>query len=78
VDELDSPAKGRMMDVTTGIPQTILVVQIEFPAQRPDPTQDLPDADDEVGARCSGAGPGGSIFRSPPSPAAKVNDPKVR
>jgi hypothetical protein len=28
VDKLDAPANGRRMDVTTGIPQTILVVRI--------------------------------------------------
>jgi hypothetical protein len=39
--------------------------------------KDPPDADNEARARCSGAAPGGSIFRSPSSPMAKVNDPKV-
>jgi hypothetical protein len=27
-DELDAPAKGQRMDVTTGIPQTILAVRM--------------------------------------------------
>jgi hypothetical protein len=74
VDELDAPAKGRRMDVTTVIPRTILAVQMQLPAQGSDPEQDPPDA---ARARCSGAGPGGSIFRSTSSPAAKVNGPKV-
>jgi hypothetical protein len=45
--------------------------------QGSDPEQDPPDDADEAKARCSGAGPRGSIFRSSSSPAAKVNDPKV-
>jgi galactokinase len=40
--------------------------------------QDLPDVDDDVGARCPGAGFGGNIFSSSFSPAAKINDSKVR
>jgi hypothetical protein len=39
--------------------------------------QDLPDVDDEVGAKCSGADPGDNIFRSLSSPTVNVNDLKV-
>jgi hypothetical protein len=55
----------------------ILAVQMYLPAQGSDPEQDPPDANNEARARCFGAGPGGRIFRSPSSPVAKVNDPKV-
>jgi hypothetical protein len=36
-----------------------------------------PNADDKARARCSGACPGSSIFRSLSSLATKINDPKV-
>jgi hypothetical protein len=39
--------------------------------------QEPPDVDAGAGVGCSGAGPGGSILRSPSSPAANVSDPKV-
>jgi hypothetical protein len=41
------------------------------------PEQVLPDVDEGAGVGWSGAGPGGSILRSPSSPTANVNDPKV-
>jgi hypothetical protein len=65
------------MDVTTGIPRTILTVQMYLPAQGFNPEQNPPNDDNEVRARCSGAGPGGSTARSLSSTMAKVNDPKV-
>jgi hypothetical protein len=55
----------------------ILAVWMYLSAQGSDPEQDPPDADDEAKARCSDASPGGSIFKSPFSPTAEVNDPKV-
>jgi hypothetical protein len=47
------------------------------PANRFKPEQVLSDEDDGAGVRCSGAGPGGGILRSPSSPTANVSDPKV-
>jgi hypothetical protein len=35
------------------------------------------DIDEGAGVGCSGAGPGGSILRSPSSPTANISDPKV-
>jgi sucrose-6-phosphate hydrolase SacC (GH32 family) len=46
-------------------------------ANRSKPEQVLSDEDDGAGVRCSGAGPGGGILRSPSSPTANVSDPKV-
>jgi hypothetical protein len=42
-----------------------------------DPAQVLSVVDEGARVGCSGAGPGGSILRSPSSPMANVNDPKV-
>jgi hypothetical protein len=36
-----------------------------------------PDVDEGEGVGCSGAGPGGSILRSPSSPTKNVSDPKI-
>jgi hypothetical protein len=46
-------------------------------AQGSKPKYETLDVDDGAKARCSDAGPGGSIFRSPSSPVANINDPKV-
>jgi hypothetical protein len=37
----------------------------------------MSDADDDIGARCHGVGPGGSIFSYVFSLVEKINDPKV-
>jgi hypothetical protein len=74
-DELDAPAHGRRIVVTTGIPQTSLTVRIYGPSKRSESGWVSLDADE--GAVCSVASPGGTIRRSPSSPAANVNDPKV-
>jgi hypothetical protein len=47
------------------------------PAKGSEPKHAPPDADEGVGVGCSGAGPRGSILRSPSSPVANVSDPKV-
>jgi sucrose-6-phosphate hydrolase SacC (GH32 family) len=47
------------------------------PANKSKPEQVLPYVDEGAGVGCSGAGPRGSILRSPSSPTANVSDPKV-
>jgi hypothetical protein len=47
------------------------------PAKRSEPEQVPPDVDEGSRAGCSGAVPGGSILRSPSSPATNVSDLKV-
>jgi hypothetical protein len=47
------------------------------PTNGSEPKQVPPDVDEGVGVGCSGAGPGGSILRSPSSPTANVSDLKV-
>jgi hypothetical protein len=76
-DELDAPVNVRRVDVTIGIPQTSLTMQMYNPTHGSKPEQGLPDVDEGVGVGCSGAGPWDSILRSSSSPAANVSDPKV-
>jgi hypothetical protein len=47
------------------------------PANGSKSEQVLFDVDERAGAGCSGASPGGSILRSPSSPAANISDLKV-
>jgi hypothetical protein len=47
------------------------------PAKGSKPEYVLPVVDEGAGVGCSGAGPGGSILRSPSSPTTNVSDPKV-
>jgi hypothetical protein len=54
-----------------------LAVWMYNPAKGSESKQAPPDVDEGVGVGCSGAGPGGSILRSPSSPMANVSDPKV-
>jgi hypothetical protein len=68
---------GRKVDVTIGIPQMSLTVQMYNPAKEYEPEQASPNADEGAGVGCSGAGPEGSILRSPSSPVANVSDPKI-
>jgi hypothetical protein len=76
-DDIDTPVDVRRVDVTIGIPRMSLAVRMYNPANGSKPEQVLPDVDEGAGAGCSGACPGGSILRSPSSPAANVSDPKV-
>jgi hypothetical protein len=48
-----------------------------IPAKGSEHEQAPPDAAEGAGVGTSGAGPGGSILRSPSSPAANVSDLKV-
>jgi hypothetical protein len=59
------------------IPQTSLTVRMYNPAKGSKPEQVPPDVDEGAGAGCYGAVPGGSILRSPSSPATNVSDPKL-
>jgi hypothetical protein len=59
------------------IPRTSLVVRAYNPAKGSKLEQAPPDVDEGAGVRCSSAGPGGSILRSPSSPTANVSDSKV-
>jgi hypothetical protein len=52
-----------------------LAVQMYNPAKGSEPEQVPPNVDE--GAGCSGTALGGSILRSPSSPATNVSDPKV-
>jgi hypothetical protein len=54
-----------------------LAVWMYNPAKGSEPEQVPLDVDEGAGAGCSGAVPGGSILRSPSSPAMNVSDPKV-
>jgi hypothetical protein len=65
------------MDVTIGIPQMSLAVQMYNPAKGSEPEEAPPDADERAGVGCSGAGPEGSILRSPSSRVANGSDPKI-
>jgi hypothetical protein len=65
------------MDVTIGIPQMSLVVRMYSPAKGSKLEQAPPDVDEGDRAGCSDVGPGRSILRSPSSPVANVNDPKI-
>jgi hypothetical protein len=76
-DELDALMNGRRVDVTIVIPQTSLAMRMYNPAKGSESEQALPDADKGAGVGCSDVDPGGSILRSPPSPAANVSNPKV-
>jgi hypothetical protein len=76
-DEFDAPVNVRRVNVMIGIPRMILVVRMYDPANGSIPEQVLPYVDEGAGVGCSGASPGGSILRSPSSPAANVNDLKV-
>jgi hypothetical protein len=76
-DELDAPVNVRRVDVMIRISQTSLMVRMYNPVNGSKPEQVLPDVDEGAGVGCSSAGPGGSILRSPSSPAANVSDPKV-
>jgi hypothetical protein len=76
-DDLDALMDVRRVDGTIDMPQTSLTVRMYNPANRSKPEQVLLDVDEGAGAGCSGAGPGGSILRSPSSPTANVSDPKV-
>jgi hypothetical protein len=60
-----------------GIRRTSLAVQMYNPAKGSKPEQVPPDTDEGTGVGCSGDGPGGSILRSPSSPAANISDLKV-
>jgi hypothetical protein len=60
-----------------GIPRTSLAAQMYNPVKGSKPEQAPPDADEGAGVGCSGAGPGGSILRSPSSLTANVSDPTV-
>jgi hypothetical protein len=68
---------ARRMDVTIGIPRTNLVMRMYKPTNGSKSEQVLPDVDEGAGVGCSGAGPGGSILRSPSYSTANVSDPKV-
>jgi hypothetical protein len=68
---------GQRVDIMIIIPQTSLAVQMHNPAKGSKSEQAPPDADKGAGVGCSGAGPGGSILRTPSSPTANVSDPKV-
>jgi hypothetical protein len=68
---------GRRVDVTIEIPRMSLVVWMYNAAQESEPQQVPSNVDEGAGARCSGAVPRGSIFRSPSSPVTNINDPKV-
>jgi hypothetical protein len=68
---------GRRVDVTIGIPRMSLAVRMYNLAKVSEPEQVPPDVDEGAEAGCSGAVPGGSIFRSPTSSATNVSDPKV-
>jgi hypothetical protein len=46
-------------------------------AKESKPEQVQPDVDEGAGVRCSGAGHGSNILRSPSSPTVNVSDPKV-
>jgi hypothetical protein len=59
----------------TGIPRTSLTARIYSPSKKFESACVSLDADE--GAVCSVTSPGGSIRRSPSSPAVNVNDPKV-
>jgi hypothetical protein len=59
------------------IRRTSLTVRVYNPAKGSEPEQAPPDTVEGAGVGCSGAGPRGSILRSPSSPAANVSDPKV-
>jgi hypothetical protein len=76
-DDIDTPVDVRRVDVTIGIPRMSLAVRMYNPANGSKPEQVLPDVDEGAGAGCSGAGPRGSILRSPSSPVANVSDLKV-
>jgi hypothetical protein len=76
-DELDASVDIRRVDVTIGIPRTRLAMRMYNPTNGSKPEQVLPDVDEGAGVGCSGASPGGSILRSPSSPAANVCDPNV-
>jgi hypothetical protein len=54
-----------------------LAVRLYNPANGSKPEQALADVDEGAGVGCSGAGPEGSILRSPSSPTANVSDSKV-
>jgi hypothetical protein len=54
-----------------------LAVQMYNPTKGSKPEQVSPDVDEGARVGCSGPGPGGSILRSPSSPAANINDLKV-
>jgi hypothetical protein len=59
------------------IPRTSLAVWMYSPTKGSKPEQAPSDVDEGVRAGCSDVGPGGSILRSPSSPATNINDPKV-
>jgi hypothetical protein len=60
-----------------GIRRTSLAVRMYNPAKGSKPEEAPPDTDEGTGVGCSGDGPGGSILRSPSSPAANISDLKV-
>jgi hypothetical protein len=68
---------GRRVDVTIGITRMSLAVRMYNPTKVSKPEQVPPDVDEGAGAGCSDAVPGGSILRSPSSPATNVRDLKV-
>jgi hypothetical protein len=76
-DDLNALMDVQRVDVMIGIPQMSLVMRMYNLANGSKPKQVLPDVDEGAGAGCSGTGPGGSILRSPSSPAANVSDLKV-
>jgi hypothetical protein len=76
-DELGALVNVQRVDIMIRIPRMSLPVRMYNPANRSEPEQVLPDVDEGAGVGCSGAGPGGSILRSPSSPMANVSDPKV-
>jgi hypothetical protein len=60
-----------------GIPRTSLAVRMYSPVKGSKLEQAPPDVDEGAKEGCSDADPGDSILRSPSSPVANVNDPKV-
>jgi hypothetical protein len=76
-DELGALVNVRRVDATIKIPQMSLAVRMYNPANRSKPEQVQPDVHEGAGVRCFGAGPRGSILRSPSSPTANISDPKV-
>jgi hypothetical protein len=76
-DELGASVNVRRVDVTIRIPQRSLAMRMYNLANGSKHAQVLSAVDEGVGVGCSGAGPEGSILRSPSSPMANVSDLKV-
>jgi hypothetical protein len=76
-DELGAPVNVRRVDVTIGIPQMSLAVQMYNPTDGSKPEQVLPNIDERAGVGCSDTGLRGSILMSLSSPMVNVSDAKL-